>query len=170
MAALVSPLYISPQRIPPVLKRFLLALIVAVATPAAALANEAQVLQFDDIRTQQAEIRSGVEARSGRYKDMDSKTRDELLRRQGVVLRTIEGKEIPSDLDAEQRTQVFNDLEWIEAAINRAEDEQLVCEYRKTIGSNRKSRVCRTPAQMREERDRAREELERTDPQMRRGG
>ncbi|MFC5578683.1 hypothetical protein ACFPOA_11775 [Lysobacter niabensis] len=152
------------------MKRFFLALIVIAATPAVSLANEAKVLQFDDIRTQQAEIQAGVIARTGRYKDMDSKTRDELLRRQGVVLRTIEGKEIPTDLDAEQRTQVFNDLEWIEAAINRAQDEQLVCEYRKTIGSNRKSRVCRTAAQMREERERAREELERSDPQMRRGG
>jgi hypothetical protein len=148
-----------------VLKRFLLALIVVVATPAAALANEAKVLQFDDIRTQQAEIRAGVEARSGRYKDMDNKTRDELLRRQGMVLSTIEGKEMPTDLNAEQRTQVFNDLEWIEAAINRAEDERLVCEYRKTIGSNRKTRVCATAAQMREDRERSKAELDRLQQQ-----
>ena len=152
------------------LKRFFLALIVVAATPAAALANEAKALQFDDIRSQQLEIRTGVEARSGRYKDMDSKTREELLRRQSVVLSTIEGKEVPDDLSADQRTQVFNDLEWIEAAINRAKDEALICEYRKTIGSNRKTRVCATAGQMREERERAREELDRTDPQMRRGG
>ena len=147
------------------LKRFFLALIVIAATPAASMANEAKALQFDDIRTQQAEIQAGVIARTGRYKDMDSKTRDELLRRQGVVLKTIEGKEIPTDLDAEQRTQVFNDLEWIEAAINRAEDEQLICEYRKTIGSNRKSRVCRSAAQMREERERSKMEMDRAQAQ-----
>lgn len=152
------------------LKRLFLALIVAAATPVAWAANENNALQFDDIRSQQAEIQAGVVARTGRYKDMDNKTRDELLRRQLMVLSAIEGKEIPADLNAEQRTQVFNDLEWIEAAINRTEDERLVCEYRKTIGSTRKQRVCRTAAQMREDRERAREELDRSDVQMRRGG
>lgn len=150
------------------LKAFVLA--VALAVPAfAAAATQDGGLKFDDIRAQQAEIRAGVMARSGPYKDMSSSTRTQLLNRQTEMLSIIEGKAGPSELNEDQRTRVFNSLEWIEATINQAEDERLICERRATIGSNRKERVCRTAAQIREDRERAREEFDRSDIQMRRG-
>ena len=145
------------------LKALVLAL--ALAVPALASADNGG-LKFDDIRTQQDEIRAGVIARSGPYKDMDSKTRTELLTRQTEILTLIDGKHVPADLNQDQRTRVFNHLEWIEAAINGAEDERLICERRATIGSNRKTRVCKTVAQLREERERSREQL---DPTQNRG-
>jgi len=144
-----------------------LLLVLALAAPAMGSAS-GKVLQFDDIRTQQAEIREGVTAHSGRYKNLSQSTRTELLVRQAEVLALIKGKQIPDDLSQEQRTEVFNHLEWIEAAINDSQDERLICEQRKTIGSNRRQRVCRTAAQIREDHDRARQELDRADPQMRR--
>lgn len=143
------------------LKRFAFTFVLAAILPAAAFATDNKTLKFDDIRSQQAEIRTGVEARSGRYKDMQNTTRAELLRRQVEVLAIIEGKQVPDDLNAEQRTRVFNDLEWIEAAINHTDDERLVCEYTRTVGSNRKQRVCRTPTQIRENRERSKDELGR---------
>ena len=150
------------------LKAFVLAVVLAMPAFAAA-ATEDSGLKFDDVRTQQAEIRAGVMARSGPYKDMSSSTRTQLLNRQTEMLAIIDGKTGPGELNEEQRTRVFNSLEWIEATINQAEDERLICERRATIGSNRKERVCRTAAQMREERERAREEWDRSDVQMRRG-
>jgi hypothetical protein len=133
-------------------------------------AASGDTLKFDDIRSQQAEIRAGVMAKSGRYRDLPATTREELLSRQTRMLAVIDGKHVPNDLTHIERTEVFNDLEWIEAAINRTDDEKLVCEYTRTIGSNRKQRVCRTAAEAREQRERAREALDRSDPQMRRGG
>jgi hypothetical protein len=143
-----------------VLKRFAFTFVLAAILPAAAFATDNKTLKFDDIRSQQAEIRAGVEAKTGLYKDMEYQTRSELMRRQSEVLAIIEGKQVPDDLNADQRTRVFNDLEWIEAAINRTEDERLICEYKRTIGSNRKQRVCRTAAQIREDQERSKAELD----------
>lgn len=141
----------------------------AISSFAAAAANQGGVL-FDDIRTQQAEIRAGVVAKSGRYRDMAETTRNELLMRQTRMLAKIDGKKVPDELEQTQRTEVFNDLEWIEAAINRAEDERMVCEYTKTIGSNRKQRVCRTAEQMREDRERAKDQMDRRTIELQRQG
>lgn len=143
-------------------------LIVGLAFTGIASAKETG-LNFEAVRSQQAEIRSGVIAKIGRYSALADSTRHELLSRQTRLLSAIEGKRAVDDLTQQERTEVFNDLEWIEAAINNTHDERLVCEYVKTIGSNRKQRVCRTPAQMQEERERAREALDRSDAQMRRG-
>ena len=138
-----------------------LVLFLALAMPMLASADNGE-LKFDDIRTQQAEIRAGVVARTGRYKDIPPSERTELMTRQNEVLALIEGKSGPSELNPDQRTKVFNHLEWIEAAINKSADERLICERRATIGSNRKERVCRTEAQMREDRERARKQMDNT--------
>lgn len=144
-----------------------LLLVAGMAISSFAFANEGG-LRFDDIRTQQAEIHAGVVAKSGRYRDMPENKRQELLNRQARMLNVIEGKQTPDELTQVERTEVFTALEWIEAAINGTEDERLVCEYTRTIGSNRKQRVCRTAEQLRVERERARETLDRADLQMRR--
>lgn len=138
-----------------------LALFLALALPMVASADNGE-LKFDDIRSQQAEIRAGLVARTGRFQDMTPSERTELMNRQTEVLVMIEGKNTPSELNPDQRTKVFNHLEWIEAAINKTADERLICERRATIGSNRKERVCRTEAQLREERERARKQLDNT--------
>lgn len=123
------------------------------------------VLQFDAIRSQQAEIRAAVEARAGLYKDLPSNTRSELLAKQSLLFRLMEGKQSTNDLSEEQRMEVFNTLEWIEAAVNNAEDERLICERRQILGSTRKERVCKTAAQLRAEREATREQLDRRNRQ-----
>lgn len=145
-----------------------LILIASLVASAVASANGGG-LKFDDIRSQQAEIRLGVVAKSGPYRELPESTRVELLTRQTRVLSAIDGKQTADELTPFQRTEVFNDLEWIEAAINRSADDRMVCEYTKTIGSNRRTRVCRTEEQIREARERAKEELDRSSVQMRRG-
>ncbi|GAB3373777.1 hypothetical protein GCM10027431_25830 [Lysobacter rhizosphaerae] len=144
-----------------------LALIITVSAPAA-FAIDSKTVQFEAVRTQQAEIRAGVEAKSGLYKDMEPRTRSELLQRQTEVLSLIEGKQVPDELNPDQRIKLFNDLEWIEAAINRTADERLICEYSKTIGSNRRTKTCRTAAQVREDHERSKENFEAQQNQTRR--
>ncbi|BDU18402.1 hypothetical protein [Lysobacter auxotrophicus] len=138
--------------------RFVSAIVLglALAAPAAFASVDSRVLMLDDIRTQQTEIRDGVEARTGRYKDLSTSQRNELLNKQARMLQTIEGKHSTEELNAQQKTEVFNTLEWIEAVVNNDDDERLVCERRPVLGSTRKERVCKTATQWREEREAAR--------------
>lgn len=142
--------------------KFFVALILGMAlvVPSAVASSGPRKLEFDAIRAQQAEIRSGVEARAGRYKDMPSGARIDLLAKQAQVLRMIEGKQSSEELNDAQKTEVFNTLEWIEAAVNNAEDERMVCERRAVLGSNRKERVCKTVGQLRVEHDAARDQVD----------
>lgn len=144
------------------MKKAMMALMLGglLAAPMAFASADRNTLQAESIRSQQAQIRSGVEARTGRYKDLSADTRSQLLSKQGEVLRLLEGKQTTDDLNEAQKTEVFNALEWIEAAINRTDDERLVCERRQILGSTRKERVCKTVAQMREERDAARNRMD----------
>lgn len=116
-------------------------------------------LKFDDVRAQQKEIRAGVMAGTGRYKDMPEQDRQKLIKDQDQLLTIIGDKEDPSQLDADQRVQAFNILESIEAAINKAEDERVTCERYQKTGTNRKVVVCRTQREIREARDRARRQM-----------
>lgn len=136
-----------------------LLLIVSLAIPASA--KDSGSLSVAAITAQQVEIRAGVEAGTGRYKDMPTRTKQELLSRQTDVLAAVDGKATVDELSESQRLQVFNDLEWIEAAINNAESDRMVCTREKTLGSNRKQRVCKTVRQMEAEREHARNNISR---------
>ena len=116
-------------------------------------------LKLDEIRSQQTEIRQKVESPTGRYKDMDAQKRVELLAKQDFVLRTIEGKQSPDEIPEPEWIEVFNALEWIEATLNNAEDERMVCTRMKTTGSNRPQRVCKTAKQMRLDQEYARKKI-----------
>lgn len=116
-------------------------------------------LQIGKVVSQQEQIRADVMAKNGRYASMPEAKREELLSRQSQLLRMLDGKKTADDLTADQRMRAFNTLEWIEAAINNEDDDRMVCTRERTIGSNRVTRVCRTEAQMREQRERAREEI-----------
>lgn len=136
-----------------------LVLILAVAIPMSAFA---ETLQLDAIRTQQAAIRAGVEAHSsGSYKELSAAARAELLDRQTKMLALIDGKQSDSELTDEQRAEVTTTLAWIDAKLKEASDDRMVCERRATIGSNRKERVCMTAAQMRAQREAARDQMDK---------
>ena len=128
---------------------------------APAIAADTPSLDLDAVRAQQAEIRAGARAASGIYENLPEAKRNELVSRQDRMLAMIQGKQTADDLSESEKLELFNTLEWIEATVNRAEDSRMVCEVRKIIGSNRRERVCRTAAQIRAEREFAREQLER---------
>jgi len=137
--------------------RFVSAVVLGLVLASPAFASvDSRVLMLDDIRTQQTEIRDGVEARTGRYKDLSNQQRSELLTKQAHMLQTIDGKHSTDDLNDQQKTEVFNTLEWIEAVVNNDGEDRMVCERRAVLGSTRKERVCKTASQWREEREAAR--------------
>lgn len=121
---------------------------------------ESNALKLDAVRSQQAEIRAGVESRTGIYKQLSADDRDVLLSQQVQLLGVIGDSQTVDELSEAQRIELFNALELIEALVNKADDERMVCEYRATIGSNRKQRDCKTVAQRREQREAIRNQID----------
>jgi hypothetical protein len=120
-----------------------------------------QQLTIRDIVTQQTQLRAQVAAGKGAFKDMEKRDRAALIERQDRVLATLGGAQTLDEMPPDQRTEIFNDLEWIKAAITKAEDERMVCEYTRAVGSNRMTSVCMTAKQQRENRDGAKDSLRR---------
>lgn len=124
-------------------------------------------LEISKVVSQQEEIRADVMKGEGRYANIPEAKRDQLLSKQAMLLRMLDGKETAAELTEEQQLSAFNTLEWIEATINQEYDDRLVCVREKKVGTNRISRTCRTAAQWEEARERAREELDRQSIQTR---
>jgi hypothetical protein len=140
--------------------RLVFALVAALAIPVASASVDRSVLLVNEIRSQQQEIRAGVETRAAPYDDLSPAQRAELLSKQSRMLHLLDGKHSTDDLNEQQKVEVFNTLEWIEAVVNNAEDDRMVCERRPILGSNRKERICKTAGQWRAEREAAREQLD----------
>jgi DNA gyrase/topoisomerase IV subunit A len=140
-----------------------LILVSLLAWGALALASaDPQQLTIRDILTQQTQLRAQVVAGKGAFKDMSKAERAALVERQDRVLQMLGGLQTLEDMAPDQRTVVFNDLEWIKAAVTKAEDDRMVCEYTRTVGSNRMQSVCMTAKQQRENRDGSQDSLRRT--------
>lgn len=140
---------------------------VCLLTPMLAIAANDAPLDLEKVTTQQRQIRSDILSGKGNYRGIPQAKQSELLERQDGLLRMLEGKQTADQLTEDERIAAFNDLEWIEATLNKAEEgDRLVCRRERTIGSNRVTRVCRTAAQLEFERERAREDLDRNDVQM----
>ena len=142
-----------------ILRQLLLSFAVAASFSAAA----SDIPQdLNALRLRQAEIKAGVEAHStGAYKEMSPQTRQELLAKQADLLGTIEGKNTADELSETEQAHVAQAIAWIDTNIKQAADERMICERRQVLGSNRKERVCMTAAQMRQQREAARESMDR---------
>lgn len=132
-------------------------LAIALLVPALAWAGD-QSLDVTKVVAQQKQIRSELMA-SKDYRGLTEAERAELLSRQDALLRTLEGKSSADELDDKQRMLAFNDLEWIEGVLNDEQDERLICKQEKKLGSNRPVRICRTAAQIEQERELARKQM-----------
>jgi hypothetical protein len=132
----------------------IIALSVALCLCSVAHADE-QLPEISRIMSQQTQLRADITAHAGRFEKMPATKRDEVLSRQNGLFAVLDGKSTYADLSENERIEVFNTLEWIEAAINNEQDDQLVCRRERTLGSTRLNRVCRTQAQMKLDRERA---------------
>ena len=147
---------------------FLFGLLLA---PLLAVAANDQSLVLGKVVEQQQQIRHDLQAANGKYRGMSSAQQAELIRRQDELFRMFEGKQTAAELTEDQRLTAFNDLEWIEATLNKSDaSEQMICTRERTIGSNRVTRVCRTREQMEALREAARKAVDRGDMMMRKGG
>lgn len=118
-----------------------------------AVAGEAIGTDSHAILAQQQAIRAQATARKERYRDLEDSRLEELFAHQDTVVRLLAGTARTTELPERDQIAVFNALEAIEAILNRAEDERLVCERYKPVGSNRTQTMCKSVAQRRDEQD-----------------
>lgn len=126
-----------------------------------ALAATREHSDLGQIRAQQSQIREDAAAGKGIYANLSQRDRTQLFLKQDIVLGLVQDKQSADELNESQRLRLFNELESIEALVNRAEDERVTCERVATIGTNRKERVCKTVAQRREEMRMAQDRMNR---------
>lgn len=141
----------------------------ALLVPVLAFADSGKSLDLDKVVAQQKQIRSDLIS-SKDYRGLSEAQRTELLSKQDSLLKILEGKQSADDLTRDQQMQAFNDLEWIEAMLNDADGDRMICRRERAIGTNRMTRVCRTAEQMEVDRERARQEMSRSERNMRAGG
>ena len=141
--------------------KLILVVVLAAAFALPAWSEQRTPLDFDEVRVQQLQIRADIMASQGRYADMPASKRDQIVAKQDSLLKLIDGKHTESELSDRQLLETINSLEWIQAAINDTEDERVVCKSVKLTGSHVSKKVCKTVAQMREEREDARNSIER---------
>ena len=134
-------------------------LLSALAMPVLATSNDGDTGTVASLLSQQHEIRKQLLEQTGRYEEMPAIKRDAILAEQNKLFRLLEGKTTTSELDPAQQTEVFNALEAISSAINNTEDERIVCERVKKTGSHQVTRVCKSVAQIRADRERAKSEM-----------
>lgn len=148
-------------------KPFVLAVLIGlIASATASLANDVpKNLDAQAILAQQRQIRAEVEKHNGRFKGMEAHKREELFAKQSTVASLLEGKKSTTELPEHDQIAVFNALETIEGILNRAEDDRMVCERIKPVGSNRPKTVCMTVAERRAEREAAEKQINSRDQQ-----
>lgn len=133
--------------------------------PPVSTGQERQNLDANTILAQQQQIHAEAIKRTGRYKDMKEATRHTLFAQQDVVTNLLQGKRYTTDLPEHDQIAVFNALESIEAIINNAEDQRMVCERHKPTGSHRTKTLCMTVAQRRALQEGAKNQIHYRDQQ-----
>lgn len=121
--------------------------------PSHAAAAGAGELDSQAIMAQQQEIRASASARRGRYRDMEEPRRRELFANQDTVTRLLAGTIRTTELSESDQIALFNSLEAISAIINQAEEQRMICERHKPVGTKLPQTVCKTVAQRRAERE-----------------
>lgn len=105
------------------------------------------------IRTAQADLRKAIERKSGNYSHFIDDERKEIFARQDAVLALVEGKTTIEEFSADDKIALANALAAVDAAVARAEDNRMICERIKPVGSNRPQNKCISVGQRRRMRD-----------------
>lgn len=117
-------------------------------------------IQLDAIVAEQTQLREEIMSPTGRFSDMPSFKRDRVLEEQAQLLASLRGKTTVSDLSPDEHTRLANQLEFIETSLSNREDERIVCERVRRTGSKMVSKVCKSVAQIKAERDAAERQMQ----------
>jgi hypothetical protein len=135
-------------------------LVVSLSLPGSLWASTRTAGELPDIHAQQVQLRQQALAGQGRFKDLGAAERQALVAQQDRFLALTKGRQSLDELSMDDKLAAINTLEAINATITRAEDERLICERIKQVGSHRPTRICRTVAELREARQAAEKLME----------
>jgi len=133
------------------MRKILSTLILAAACATATASPDRAPFEVQGVLERQKQIRAEVEAGKGAYGGLDANARRELTTRQERLAKLLEGRRY-EDLSESERESAHGDLAWIAQAA-RSDEEKLICERVRPIGSNRVERVCKTASQRRKEQE-----------------
>ena len=136
-----------------------LACVALLAIVAASKAADAPT-RSADILAQQQTIRADMKAGRERYANMPRDARKSVLSDQEKLQKLLEDKTDTSQLASTDQAEVRRLMARIEATINNNQSERLVCTQEARTGSNYVTRVCRTPMQLREQKEQGEKLLE----------
>lgn len=98
---------------------------------------------------EQTALRAEVAGKGRRFKDMEPAEREALIAKQDRLLELLAGRSDIEELSAEQREEVHAALKTIDTTVARVEDDRMICERVKVVGSNRPQNKCMTVGQRR---------------------
>jgi hypothetical protein len=137
--------------------RILMSTAILAATLFVLPASAEDVIAIDStpaqIRTAQVDLRQAIERKSGNYSHFIDDERKEIFARQDDVLALIEGKSTIEELAPDDKIALANALAAVDAAVKRAEDNRMICERIKPVGSNRPQNKCISVGQRRRLRE-----------------
>lgn len=116
-------------------------------------------VSIPEIVAQQTALRAQVMSRKGAFKDLSQSEREQLIEHQTRLLELLEGHDDIEHLNADRRLEVFNTLEMVKAAVNKAEDERQICQRSSVVGSHRVQMICMSAREKREYEEAARRNL-----------
>ncbi len=134
---------------------FFAALIAASLSPFSAFAKDAIEISSTppEIRAAQADLRKAIERKSGSYSHFTDAERKAIFAKQDELTVLVDGKNTIDELGPDGKIEVANALEAVNALVNRAEDNRLICERVKPLGSNRPQNKCMSVGERRRLRD-----------------
>lgn len=94
------------------------------------------------IRSAQAEQRKAIETKASNYSHFSEAERKAIFAKQDEVTAMIDGKTTIEELGPNGKIALANALEGVKALVARAEDNRLICERIKPLGSNRPQNKC----------------------------
>lgn len=106
-----------------------------------------------EIRAAQADLRKAIERKSGNYSHFTDAERKAIFAKQDELTVLVDGKNTIDELGPDGKIAVANALEAVNALVNRAEDNRLICERVKPLGSNRPQNKCISVGERRRLRD-----------------
>lgn len=106
-----------------------------------------------EIRAAQSDLRKSIERKSGGYSHFTDAERKAIFSKQDELHVLVDGKNTIDELGPDGKIAVANALEAVNALVNRAEDNRLICERVKPLGSNRPQNKCITVGERRRMRD-----------------
>jgi hypothetical protein len=143
------------------MRSILLCLIMSIATVAICAEKEAKPRpSVSDVLAQQRQIAEEIASGDTKYTRLDNYRRHRVQSAQRKVFKALEGRRDWEELDADDKIAVFNALGEIQAILNkRADDEFIVCERVRIVGSHRFQLACMEKDQRMRLADKTQQEL-----------